>query len=124
MSNVRILEDLLGYKIVAVDLEDHIDGDIITFHREDGKVVKMYHEQCCCEYVRIEDIDGDLQDLIGTIIEAEEVTKEGEDEYGTMTWTFYKIASENGFVNIRWYGTSNGYYSESVTVEVFEGEHQ
>lgn len=65
----------------------------------------------------MDDICGDLQDLVGVqITQAECVTdSSGDDDDGTNTWTFYKIGTPKGRVTVRWYGSSNGYYSESVT---------
>ena len=104
-------EDLKGMTISKVDVDA---CDSITFFTDQG-TYKMYHEQDCCEDVTIEDICGDWSDILLTpITTAEEVTHEGEDDGGSITWTFYHIGTVKGVVTIRWYGSSNGYYSESV----------
>lgn len=92
---------------------------------DDGARVTMNHEQDCCESVWLEDIVGDLADIIGTpLVMAEESTsaERPDDAAGpeytpeSQTWTFYKFATAKGYVTLRWCATSNGYYSERITV--------
>ena len=100
------------------------DNEEILFFCEDGSSFKLYHDQDCCESVTVEEIVGDLADLTGLVVEAEEVSgyvgpeRKDADSY---TWTFYKLGTTNGSVTIRWYGESNGYYSESVTFTQLRG---
>lgn len=112
MINFSELKDQIIAKIEKSD-------DALTFIASNGKYM-MYHERDCCENVYIEDICGDLNDILySPILIAEEVTSKDEEPpeagYDTSyTWTFYKLATIKGSVTIRWFGTSNGYYSESV----------
>ena len=118
MAKIELpFESLLGKTLDKIQV-DH-ENDEMLFYTKDGDVFKMHHEQDCCESVYIEDICGDIDDLVGMpLLLAEEVDDGGkgpicEDEE-SFTWTFYKLSTNRGSVTIRWYGSSNGYYSESV----------
>jgi hypothetical protein len=106
------ISDLVGKTMKSV-INDH-DEEII-FETIEGEKYKLYHHQSCCEEVFVEDICGDLHDLMDSpILLAEERTSEDfrKTEARSQTWTFYEIATIKGNVTIRWYGVSNGYYSK------------
>jgi hypothetical protein len=116
------LNDLIGKTLTKAE---QVGVEEIVFVTSEGKRYRMYHSQECCESVTVEDIVGDLADLVGEpILIAEEATsnKNPDDvikkcQDHSITWTFYKFATRKGYVDIRWYGESNGCYSESVDFE-------
>ena len=121
---------LVGKTLTKV--EGSKGDEAIVFTTVEGEEYQLWHIQDCCESVSVDDICGDWSEIIGSpILKAEEnsstdpiendpyATKEGEyerDSFDSFTWTFYRITTELGQVVIRWYGSSNGYYSESVTL--------
>ena len=127
-SEVKI-EDMVGKVFTSVRNE----GSELVFQNATESFV-FFHQQDCCENVSIEDVCGDLEDLVGEpLLLAEEVSGEtpvdfNEREYESVTWTFYKFATRKGYVDVRWLGESNGYYSEGVDLfvegVVVPGEHQ
>ena len=110
--------DMIGLTFASVD----VDGDTLRFTMPDESGFVFHHHDECCESVGLEEVIGDPADLAGSpITMAEEVDSSdaapldpNDAEWGTFTWTFYKFATVKGYVTFRWYGTSNGYYGESV----------
>lgn len=109
--------DLVGNTLVSV--ENH--GCEINIKDWSGSTYKMSHAQDCCENVEVEDICGDINDILNSpILTAEESTncdENGKGDNESFTWTFYKLSTIKGYVTIRWYGSSSGYYSERVDFE-------
>lgn len=116
------IEELIGKTLIRV--EGAVGDDEIHFTADDGQRYVMDHDQDCCENVQIEDITGDLADLVGSpILFAMESSSEAHEQQVSEsgTWTFYKLATAKGWVDIRWLGESNGYYSESVNFRKLVG---
>lgn len=117
----REVSELVGLTLSSVD---RIGSEELRFTVDDGRVYTMFHDQDCCESVEIDDIVGDLSDLVGSpiLISEERNSPETPRIYPSLpdyvdesfTWTFYEIATNKGSVTIKWHGSSNGYYSESV----------
>jgi hypothetical protein len=114
MYNEVPFEVLIGKTITEISNTP----DSLIFKTSDGKKYEMCHNQCCCEDVFLEDVCGDLDDLIGSEIVTARVTTNSDlppiGDHESYTWTFYDLATRKGAVTLRWYGTSNGYYSEEV----------
>ena len=112
--NISDIEGFEFKEIIVNDAETEI-----KFITDNEEIYLMYHEQGCCEEVYLADVIGDMDDLINTeIIKAVESSNDlgslsPNDE--SWTWTFYIIDTMKGSVTFRWYGSSNGYYSESVS---------
>jgi hypothetical protein len=69
---------LVGKTLTKID--GGKDSDMLTFHTTEGETYKMYHSQSCCETVYLEDVAGELSDLIGSpIIRAEENSNDDPD---------------------------------------------
>lgn len=119
------ITELIGKTFIQI--EGSIGGEQIKFVCSDGTAYLMHHSQDCCETVLIDDIVGDLEDLLDTpILVAEERTNvdappSERDKYpDSYTWTFYEFRTIEGSVTIKWYGASNGYYSERVDLIKYE----
>ena len=89
-----------------------VSDDEVIFKINAMESYKLYHIPDCCEYVRVEDICGDVIDLVGSrILVAEEVnhrnchTPDGcslSEDDESFTWTFYKLDTAKGGITIRW----------------------
>lgn len=121
-------KDLVGKTLTSIKGKE--GDDELLMEDNEGKKYRLYHDRDCCETVEINDITGDLNDLLHhPILLANEESNQDEslfekaDEYrDSFTWTFYRIGTIKGSAVIRWLGESNGYYSESVSFEVREDE--
>lgn len=117
-GNQREISSLVGMTLASATGKPGYSE--MVFVTTDGRRFVFYHEQDCCESVTINDVVGDLDDLVGSpLVRAEKRTNSGEPPHkyaDSWTWTFYEFATIKGSVTVRWLGESNGYYSESVSL--------
>lgn len=129
---------LQGKKVTRIKVRQGYteEKNYIAFETSDDKLYLLHHEQDCCESVWIEDIDNDIQaltkrptlPLVVASLETRtpsEVTQTDADFLieESSTWSFYKLANPFGSVTIRWFGTSNGWYSETVDFFDMTGDY-
>jgi hypothetical protein len=82
----EVIEELQGKTLTEIER----DGDEeIRFYTTEGKVVRMYHSQSCCENVEIEDLTGYLNDLVGHPLTRAEFRSNSQETFsGDQRWTF------------------------------------
>ena len=123
---IKNYNEVIGEVVKEVYVGEYETSLLLEF--ESGNGLLLTHYQDCCEYVAIDDIvGGKLEDLKGQkILKFEEVINidldekpknlDIDEEIYSSTWTFYKISTFKDDITIRWFGTSNGWYSEKVDV--------
>jgi hypothetical protein len=125
--NIRELGELVGMVFHTVEV---IDDKYRVMFKNAEDTYYLEHHQDCCESVSVEDVIGDLGDLADTpILEARRETSTNRDENpipsprpdpyskyepDSYTWTFFIFRTIKGSVTIRFFGESNGYYSEDA----------
>lgn len=125
MTTPSTIADMVGLTMKRI-AGATVGSEEIRFRTSCGREFVFWYEHDCCASCNVEDIAGDIDDLVGSpLVMAEEVAsldgfdektgKSGDYEEESFTWTFYKFATVKGYVTVRWYGSSNGYYSESVS---------
>ncbi len=108
---------LVGEVLDSVDI-DREENQILLTTRS-GRRFMVYHEQDCCESVRMVGQNGSFDELIGKpIVEARDfavdTSEEAIDSSQTTTTLVFRVDDQT--VISRWIGDSNGYYSESVDI--------
>lgn len=103
-------------------------SDSVIFHCKDGYSVELTHIFSCCEDVYLYDSDNfaaierkDGSDIYTDTrwAKLEVETQEAQPQsQSSATWTFYKIQTNKGYDTLRWFGESNGNYSEDVRMFV------
>ena len=105
------IESILGKTIVEINKQ----YNKIEFICSDGGSFLMYHDQQCCEEVALDDVCGDLDDLLNVPILNINCKS---DDNSKPSYVFYTLATQKGYVDFRWSANINTYYS--TYVDIFE----
>ena len=121
-DNIDLLKGLTVKTIDAFE-----GGGDIMITTNCGRQFRFTHFQDCCEHVDIYSIDGDLKRLEGfrlvdvqmeTVDEPEGWADSDEAKWAdSYTFTDVVFKTNAQTICVKWFGESNGYYSEGVDFE-------
>jgi hypothetical protein len=123
MSKTTELFQLKGEHGRRVNIDER--NHEVRFETDKHKV-RIYHMQDCCESVKLVKVIGRLGNIDGVITLAE-MDKRDEPPFehefkknynDSHTWTGVFIETTKGRLEFWFLGESNGYYGESVEVEI------
>jgi len=110
-------ENMLGKTLLSIEIQE----ESVNFNATD-QTFNSCHYCDCCESVRVYDTKGNIEDVIGSpLLEVTEESIKNEDPQDiktydqwrdSWTWTTQTLRTTKGSFTIRWFGKSNGYYTE------------
>ena len=118
------IDKIIGKTVKSVTGE--IGSGDLTLKFTDGTIAYFYHSQDCCEDVSIDDIVGDTISMVGQKLLKASIkvsencgnTPKHSYEDDSYTWTFLTLATIKGYVDVKFYGSSNGYYGEDIDIGI------
>ncbi len=107
------------------------DSEVVEIITACGKVFKFFHDQDCCEEVKLVDFDLNPDELVGAYVTSAYLSTSSDqsgkeikpsEDSESWTWSFYRIVTDKGTLSMRWLGESNGWYSESVELVIINDD--
>lgn len=127
---MRTIQEIVGKVLIKIE-GLVVNSEKVVLYFNDNTQMEFEHKQDCCEEVYLLDYICDPTLIKPTVVlSAEErtsnniscpVTCLGKRD-DSNTWTFYTINTTTGEIFMRWYGSSNGYYSEEVHYKLIQSQ--
>ncbi len=101
-----------------------IDDDSMQVTTDCGRKFCFKHDQDCCEYVRIISKSDDILDIMNkrlisvemTYLDGDMFDNDPDHNYDSHTLSKLTFVTNDSTECVRWLGSSNGYYGETVSV--------
>lgn len=121
-DNVRDISALEGKVLTEIQTlpTDSPMTEELVFICDDGTHYRMGFERDGHPNTYLEDIAGDLADLVGSpvLCAAEDTNQDAPRPEGETderyNWCFYNLATAKGHVTLRWYASNEANYSACV----------